>query len=45
MSANYSKSGFNASFILQSAEDVRRSSVEPQAAFDSMQRFEPQSLI
>ena len=45
MSANYRKSGFNASFILQSAEEFRRSSVEPQAAFDSQQRCEPPSLI
>ncbi|MEG4587567.1 hypothetical protein QUA54_20470 [Microcoleus sp. MOSTC5] len=45
MPANYRKSGFNPSFILQSAEDDRRSSVEPQAAFDSMQRFEPPSSI
>ncbi|MEG4401633.1 hypothetical protein [Microcoleus sp. N9_A4] len=45
MSANYIKSGFNPSFILQSADDVGRSSVDPQAGFDSQQRFEPPSLI
>ncbi len=36
MSANHIKFGFNVSFILQSADDVGRSSVAPQAGFDSL---------
>ncbi|WP_445240313.1 hypothetical protein [Microcoleus vaginatus] len=45
MSANQRKSGFNISFIFQSADDVGRSSVDPPAGFDSPQRFEPPSLL